>query len=847
VPRTRSRSVRAAALATVAAASLLCTALLSTAAVSTATARVTVAGPTAGAEPTFDHIVSAAPAGFTPNVNEGRVEAMAQVGKRIIAVGNFATVTAAASAGGETYDRRGIFAFNAKTGVIDTAFTPDVGGARVADIVAAGDGTVYLGGDFASVNGAANTGKVARIDAKTGAVVARFRAPAIKGPVSGLRLANDRLYIGGGFTAVAGKPRTLLAALSPTTGADTGSVDFSFAGPWHGGSIGIKRFDISDNGKLLVAVGNFRTVDGQPRAQIMKANLGGRTAQLSGWSTEGFTTPCADSFQTYLRDVDIAAGGRYFVVATTGAFSGGVESGTLCDTVSRWKLAPAAAAQKPTWVDYTGGDTATRVKAAGAAIYLGGHFRWLNNPYAGDSAGDGAVARTGIAAIDPRNGLPFSWDPTRARGYGVWDFLTTSAGLWVGHDTNRIGRELHKRIALFPSDGGTALPTENTGALPGDVYLLGRPAHDQSAHWVARVNAGGPTLLATDNGPDWASDTEAEPSGQHNAGSQAADWGDLPIGIGPGVAPTTPASLFQTERSTTADTDDLLWDFPAPEGHHLTVRLFFSNGCDCTSSLGQRKFDVSVDGDTKVDNFDIVLWVGNHNATMQSYDIVSDGNVDIDLSHEIGNPLINGIEIIDDDVSASSPSADHLAVGRRFTGTTVKSTRTLTDPVDDWSSLRGAVMIDRTLYTATSNGALTARAFDGTTFGAPSAVDLHGLRQFSWEIPNITGMFYAKATGRLYYTLAGQPRLYYRYFEPESQTVGAVEFAGPGNASGIDWSAASGMLLYADTLYVGSATTGNLARVGWKGGQPTGTATVVSGPAIDSEDWRARALFAYAG
>ena len=48
------------------------------------------------------------------------------------------------------------------------------------------------------------------------------------------------------------------------------------------------------------------------------------------------------------------------------------------------------------------------------------------------------------------------------------------------------------------------------------------------------------------------------------------------------------------------------WDFPANVGDHLTVRLYFSNGCSCTASAGQRTFDVSIDGTQVLNDYDIV-------------------------------------------------------------------------------------------------------------------------------------------------------------------------------------------------------------------------------------------------
>ena len=189
---------------------------------------------------------------------------------------------------------------------------PDVGTKEVSDIADAGDGTVYIGGLITKVNGTTRS-KVARIDATTGALVTAFKPPSVNGAVSDLQLANGRLYIGGAFTTVGGVPRTLLAALDPTTGADTGTVGFTFSGTWNGGKLGVKHFDISDDGSTLVAVGNWRTVDGQTRAQIMRASLSGPTATLSGWATTRFATNCASVFDTYMRDVDIDPTGTYFV------------------------------------------------------------------------------------------------------------------------------------------------------------------------------------------------------------------------------------------------------------------------------------------------------------------------------------------------------------------------------------------------------------------------------------------------------------------------------------------------------------------------------------------------------
>ncbi len=55
------------------------------------------------------------------------------------------------------------------------------------------------------------------------------------------------------------------------------------------------------------------------------------------------------------------------------------------------------------------------------------------------------------------------------------------------------------------------------------------------------------------------------------------------------------------------------------------------------------------------------------------------------------------------------------------------------------------------------------------------------------------------------------------------------------------------MFMVDDQLYT-SSSSGNLVRRAWNPatGLPTGSATTVSGPGIDGQDWRARDAFDYA-
>ena len=116
------------------------------------------------------------------------------------------------------------------------------------------------------------------------------------------------------------------------------------------------------------------------------------------------------------------------------------------------------------------------------------------------------------------------------------------------------------------------------------------------------------------------------------------------------------------------------------------------------------------------------------------------------------------------------------------------------------------------------------------------------------ELPNVTGAFYSD--GRLYYSQLGQNNLFWRYFSPDSGSVGGQEFTvgGGGNFSNI-----AGMFLSGSTLYYASRADGTLHSLSFSNGGTNGTNpsvdptsdTTVSGPAIDGNDWRARGLFAF--
>jgi hypothetical protein len=415
-------------------------------------------------------VVSDDPVDYTPHALTGRVYGIVVVGSTVVVGGGFKGVT---EADGTPVDRNYLFAFDKNTGAISDNFVPILDD-RVLSL--ATDGTfVYAGGEFTHTNGT-TTRKLVKLDL-SGKVVSAFNGRVTQGArVNDLALANGLVYLAGEFEKVNAVERLGLAAVDDTTGDLIGGVDIPFEGLHNGGISHVERMEVSPNGTKMVAVGNFKTADGLAREQIALLNLTPTSATVSTWSTQRFVGQCAHAFDTYIRDVDISPDGNYFVGPD----------------------------QQPTWIDYSGGDTFWRVAISGTAIYVGGHFRWMNNPFAGDAKGRGAVNRKGIAALDPTNGLPLSWNPGRNIGEGVFDFTVTNEGLWVGHDTDTIGGEYHNRLAFFPLAGGTSVYVHNQATLPNTLYTM--PATGEttlSQRSFDGATAGARTTLSTPT-MDWS-------------------------------------------------------------------------------------------------------------------------------------------------------------------------------------------------------------------------------------------------------------------------------------------------------------------------------------------------------
>lgn len=173
-----------------------------------------------------------------------------------------------------------------------------------------------------------------------------------------------------------------------------------------------------------------------------------------------------------------------------------------------------------------------------------------------------------------------------------------------------------------------------------------------------RVNAGGPQTPAADGStPDWSADLFAAPSPYVAFPiSDARIFSTTKnVTLDPSVPPAAPMSLFQIERWDTGIagqslTSEMKWSFPVTHGKQIEIRLYLAEIYSNVSTIGQRIFDVEVDGVVPpvYDNIDVMAVAGGkYIGVMKPYVISSDGIVNLNFRHIVEHPAIKAIEIVE--------------------------------------------------------------------------------------------------------------------------------------------------------------------------------------------------------
>ncbi len=148
---------------------------------------------------------------------------------------------------------------------------------------------------------------------------------------------------------------------------------------------------------------------------------------------------------------------------------------------------------------------------------------------------------------------------------------------------------------------------------------------------VYRINAGGGSFTDS-QGRVWSAD-QGFNTGRTSSTTTA-------------IAGTTNDTLFQTERYDVSTAPDLRYSLALANGTYQ-VNLYFAEIYSGAQSVGERIFDVLIEGALVFDNLDIFAEAGGFSALIKSADIsVTDGALTIDFRHGVQNPKISAIEVL---------------------------------------------------------------------------------------------------------------------------------------------------------------------------------------------------------
>ena len=407
-------------------------------------------GTAAGSEYTHSAVVKETSEPWVPHVavtagqQKPLAYTVAEAGTQMVVGGRFLAVENGNRS--TQYTRHNVFAFDATTGAVSPGFAPLVDGLVWS---AVSDGTsVWIGGAFRNVNGQARS-TLAKLDLATGQLDPNFRPSVRGGRITDMELNAGHLVIAGTITR-------RLMSVNPNTGAATSYIQNAVQGRLpNSNAAQVFKFDISDDGQHLAAVGNFTDVDGTPRPRMFLLDLAATGSTLSAWNYEPNGRNCTSNRVNaiaYIQDVDFAPDSSWFAVAAFGyMYQSGQRGLQLCDSVSRFETGNLDPAQ-PTWINYTGGDSLKSVAVTGSAVYVQGHSRWLDNPLGQDFKGQGAVDRLGGGAVDPVTGFALPWNPVMPQQSGGYQITPTARGVWFVTDGSRFGGDYHRgiRFAALP-------------------------------------------------------------------------------------------------------------------------------------------------------------------------------------------------------------------------------------------------------------------------------------------------------------------------------------------------------------------------------------------------------------
>lgn len=414
---------------------------------------------------------------WNPDVQVGicDVRALAALGDTIYVGGLFSSV------GG--VPRRHLAAVDAQTGVT-TSWDPSLTGPDdlffgdpFVNVLAISGNTIYVGGHYTGIGGAARNG-LAQIDLATG-LATSWNPDAVE--VTSMAVRETTIFIGGYFLSVGGVRRRYLAEVRLDTGALT---------PWDPAPNDAVR-TLAEAGGVLYAGGFFTGIGSEWRPRSNLAAFDAATGRLKDWE------PNPDGL---IVETLIATHGQIYVGGYFSMIGGEIRSGlasvdtltgaaTAWDPVANGVVGSLAVASDTLYAAgfFTTMSGQPRGRLASFDLVTGQLTDW--NPNAASDVygfalhGDtlyvagffwtiGGLSRKGVAAVDRISGSILEWAPQTD------DFCRAVAVLgdtvFVGGRFGTIGGQSRRNLAAVNARTGAILPWQaDANSDVGSLILLG--------------------------------------------------------------------------------------------------------------------------------------------------------------------------------------------------------------------------------------------------------------------------------------------------------------------------------------------------------------------------------------
>ncbi|WP_396634844.1 putative Ig domain-containing protein [Maribacter sp. R86514] len=186
-----------------------------------------------------------------------------------------------------------------------------------------------------------------------------------------------------------------------------------------------------------------------------------------------------------------------------------------------------------------------------------------------------------------------------------------------------------------------------------------------------RVNVGGDLITATDTATDWKFNNTngAYTSSMYSVNTGFSINSLLEFNKKHNTVPayidnTTFDGIFARERYDAADGEEMEFIFPLENGDYV-VNIYLGNSYEPASEIGDRIFDILLEGTVVENDLDIIAEFGHLRAGMLSFPVtLNDGELNLEFLHGVAeNPILSAIEIFE--IDAANPTLSITAIANQ--------------------------------------------------------------------------------------------------------------------------------------------------------------------------------------